>query len=621
MKKLKKFFKKLALCAILPCCLVLSACGVREYNFDKLGGGLKSNVEISSVDTSNIQTNLKSAVSTYTNNLASEQTITNSSSYDDTNTATIESAGSYYYTGTINSSITIKNSGVVHLYFNNVSLTNAGSKVIDAKSGVDLIITLIGQNSISNASETSANAISTSGNLTINGEGSLNIESTKSGIKCDGIFYGLGGNITITAQNHGISADSIYLDGANISIDECGKDGLHAESDYDKLAADATVPVFDYTKGFVFISGGTTVDIENCYGDGIQADSFVYIKSGTVNISTEAEFEQYTATSGGETGCYSKSGSTYTKVASDSVEKGHTYYKLQESVKGIKVGEIDYYFASDSETEYNVASSNYTILIEGGTIDIESTDDSIHSNSGNVFVYGGSISASTSDDGIHADTNLVVGSGSINISKSYEGLEGQAIEISGGNIVVVASDDGINAADSDLSETAQKTVCQILISGGKTYVSSGGDGVDSNGGIKITGGELYVSGPTSGADAALDSESGIVINGGIVIAVGTKGMVETPSTSSTQCAISINLSSSRSGSVSIKNSNEETLASFSPSLIFGSSKSYSSIVISCPEIAKGSKYTIITGTSSTSVKTSSNSTITTSGNSAGGPIK
>ncbi len=618
MKKFKDVFKKLALCAILPCCLVLSACGIGEYNFDKLGGGMESDVEISSVDTSNIQTDLKTAVSSYTNDLENEQTVTESSSYDGTNITTVESTGSYYYTGTIDGSITIKkNSGVVHLYFDNVSLTNAGAKVIDAKSGVDLIITLIGQNTISNASDTSANAISTSGNLTINGEGSLNIESSKSGIKCDEIFYGLGGNITITAQNHGISADSIYLDGANINIAECGKDGLHAESDYDDLATDATVPTFNYAKGFVYIDGETTVDIENCYGDGIQADSFVYIKSGVVNISTVATWVQYTAITKGETGCYSKSGSTYSKVASESVSQGHTYYKLSESVKGIKVGEIDYNFASDSETEYNVSSSNYTILIEGGTIDIESTDDCIHSNSGSVLIYGGSISASTSDDGVHADTNLVIGGGSINVSKSYEGLEGQAIEISGGNVVVVASDDGINAADSDLSENAQKTVCQILISGGKTYVSSSGDGVDSNGGIKITGGELYVSGPTSGADAALDSVSGIVINGGIVIAVGTSGMVETPSTSSTQCAISVNLSSSKSGSISIK-SNGETLASFSPSSIFGSSKSYSSIVISCPGIAKGSKYTIETGTSSTSITTSSTSTITTSGNSAGG---
>lgn len=131
-------------------------------------------------------------------------------------------------------------------------------------------------------------------------------------------------------------------------------------------------------------------------------------------------------------------------------------------------------------------------------------------------------------------------------------------------------------------------------------MSSGGDGVDSNGGLQISGGQLYVSGPTSGADASLDSETGIVIDGGIVIAVGSSGMVETPATNSKQYCISINLSASTTGDIEIK-SGTEVIASFSPSAIFGAGKNYQSIVISSPGFANGKTYTVVSGTVTTTV--------------------
>lgn len=86
-----------------------------------------------------------------------------------------------------------------------------------------------------------------------------------------------------------------------------------------------------------------------------------------------------------------------------------------------------------------------TIKIEGGTMQIDSADDSLHSNNA-VYISGGTIKAESGDDGIHADTLLIISEGNIEISKSYEGIESSQIEISGGTISIVASDDGINAA-------------------------------------------------------------------------------------------------------------------------------------------------------------------------------
>lgn len=68
-----------------------------------------------------------------------------------------------------------------------------------------------------------------------------------------------------------------------------------------------------------------------------------------------------------------------------------------------------------------------------------------HAN-GNVTVSGGSFAITTGDDGVHADDAVTITDGTLDISKCYEGIEGQTIDISGGTIDIVSSDDGLNAA-------------------------------------------------------------------------------------------------------------------------------------------------------------------------------
>ena len=57
------------------------------------------------------------------------------------------------------------------------------------------------------------------------------------------------------------------------------------------------------------------------------------------------------------------------------------------------------------------------------------------------------------DDGIHSDTQLDINGGTINISKSYEGIESTTITINDGTIHLVASDDGLNAAGGNDSSS------------------------------------------------------------------------------------------------------------------------------------------------------------------------
>lgn len=96
-----------------------------------------------------------------------------------------------------------------------------------------------------------------------------------------------------------------------------------------------------------------------------------------------------------------------------------------------------------------------SVRILDGTVNITSEDDAIHTSNaedagkGFVYIEGGTLTLAAGDDGIHAETALIIAGGSIDVTKSYEGLEGASIDIMDGTVNVVASDDGMNASISD----------------------------------------------------------------------------------------------------------------------------------------------------------------------------
>ena len=512
---MKKFFKIFSFCLVLLVSFAFTACG--NNTTDDTNNG-QNEIE----DTTPTYTSITESTTALTNSLTNDQKNTSLPTEYTSNTYSITTAGDYYFSGTLTGAISIaKNTGNVHIYMDGVTLSVDGENAISSKKGANVTITLIGTNYLSNTG-TAKHVIDSKENLVINGTGSLTINSTKSAIACDKTFIGLGGTINVTAEKHAVTADSIYIDGTAISATSVGKDILHAESDYDTVEA---APEFSFEAGFVYIVSGT-INTTKVLGDGIQADSFVYIKGGTFDITTTPTWNNsYVATANQEKGMFSTS--THQKVARDTVRAGSTYAVLEESVKGIKVGEIDYYLATDTnqENELVVSSSNYTILIEGGTFNINTVDDAIHTNSGSTLIYGGTLTINTSDDGIHADTNLKIsGNTVIDIQNSYEGIEAQTIDISGGTTTITALDDGVNATNSNLTETQQKSVCQINISGGRLDVTvnpnGDRDGIDSNGGIKITGGVVITRGPNSQTASPMDAANTVSITGGTVIIIG-----------------------------------------------------------------------------------------------------
>ena len=133
-------------------------------------------------------------------------------------------------------------------------------------------------------------------------------------------------------------------------------------------------------------------------------------------------------------------------------------------------------------------------------------------------------------------------------------------------------------------------------SGALAVSSETGHGIVSNGDLTITGGEIYVSGPTSDGDGALDYAGTGTITGGTIVAAGSSGMAQSLS-SDTQGVVLLTLSGTQSAgsAVTLTDADGAVLASFTPE------KAHSSVVISAPGMKSGGTYTVVCGSESRSV--------------------
>ena len=405
--------------------------------------------------------------------------------------------------------------------------------------------------------------------LTLNGAGSLTVTSPAGhGVVCKDDLVITGGTYTVYAASHGIDAnDSVRIADGLLTLD-AGKDGIHAENNDDA------------SLGYVYISGGTLrIEAE---GDGVSAGSTLQLEGGSLDIlaggGSENGSKQSSDSWGGFMGGRPGMGTTENAASEDST-----------SMKGLKAGT--------------------GMLISAGDFTIDSADDAVHSNA-SITVNGGSFAIATGDDAFHADDTLTVTDGSIRITDSYEGLEALHVVVSGGDIELYASDDGINAAGgTDSSGTggrggdrfggpgmnggmSSSSSGTIVISGGSIRIEAHGDGIDANGTLTISGGYVAVWGPTQGDTATLDYDVSGVITGGTFIGTGASGMAQTFS-SSEQGVIAVSVGSQSAGTtVTVTDEDGNVLLSYEPPL------SFSVVIYSSPELVTGQSYTIAVGSAS-----------------------
>lgn len=572
----KTILKVLAVTIIAICSFLLVACNSENYK----SSGLKKTTAVAPIvyDVSEKESAVEKAATVDLSALSREVNADGATVLSN-DVTTITSAGSYILTGAYAGiTVSVGNGETAHLFLNNATISGgAGIAISNTNKKSTLIITACEntENEVASKGD-DVNAIHVKGTLKINGTGTIKVSAKKNGIKVSKGLSIADSTINLTAGNHALSARFIEAENAKINVLSAGKDALNAECD------DETQE-FTLDEGYVSLKNSKV--FASVSGDGIQADTFVYITGGNVDIKTAATFVSYGAESmatydlSEDDFRYIKSGDTYKKVADDVASKGARYAMIQ-SAKGIKCGEIKYEIDG---TEYAVTkNSNYFIVIDGARVKIDSSDDAIHTNSGNVLIKGGTLDLTTLDDGIHADELVKIDGGEITVNGSYEGIEGAYVEIGGGTIYITASDDGINAASDDESVNEH-----IIISGGTITVDASGDGLDSNGTIYVTGGTLIVYGPTTGADTGLDADGGILIDGGNVFVASSKEMLEIPASNSKSNVLVYGVNTVPEGSEIIL-----TNADGGEMVRITLKKQAQAIILSTPELATNGTYSL-----------------------------
>ena len=515
-------------------------------------------------------------------------------------TITITEEATYILSGTLEDGMIIVNTpdtAKLQLILNGVNLNSETSAPLYILEADKVFLTLAEgtENILSNGGTFTAidennidSAIFSKQDLTINGSGSLTVPSPAGhGIVCKDDLVITGGTYIVNSASHGLDAnDSVRITGETQLTIDAGKDGIHCENNDDA------------SLGFVYISNGT-LNIE-AEGDGIAAGAYMQIENGSFDLfvgggsvnGANASSGNYGGFMGGGHGGMRPGGFQST---TDTTDKTGTTEEAGTSMKGVKAAN--------------------SILINGGSFRIDSADDSIHSDV-SVTIHGGSFEIASGDDAVHAEDTLTITSGTLNISKSYEGLEALHIDVQGGDINLMASDDGLNAAGGTdgsgmtggrdgmfgggksgmggggrggMGGMSSNSNGSILISGGNLYINSSGDGLDANGTLEISGGYTVVVGPTQGDTATLDYDTSGIITGGTFIGTGAAGMAQTFSDSK-QGVFAVSVGNQSAGTrIVLKDSSGNTVIEFTPELNFAV------VILSSPDILTGETYTITVG--------------------------
>lgn len=511
-------------------------------------------------------------------------TVSGSGVKADGSTITITEEGVYIVSGTLEDGqiiVDASDSDKVQIVLDGVHINCETNAAIYVREADKVFITLAenssntlgGGNEYSQIDDNTVDGVIFSkSDLVCNGTGSLTIEADyKHGIVSKDDLVITGGTYKIAAADNGITAkDQLKILDGSFDIDAANSAVKAKNADNAEL-------------GNIYIAGGIfTIEAEQ---DGFHATGSIVVDDGTITVNS------------GDDGFHAEL---------DTVIHGGTILveKSNEGLEGKRV------------------------VVNGGDITINASDDGINAtNSGddgaNAINPGANDAGSGDDDSNAAssndDSSAAVNSGDDgSISGAADGKEPSQMPPdtengsdrqpsqdfdpenapSDGN-APQDFDPGNAPSDGDAPQMMQggpggggNSELYIKIAGGTLTVSADGDGLDSNGGLLVTGGTTIVYGPTSDGDSALDYDGSAIVTGGTLAAIGSAGMVESFDEASTQPVVTYYCTETKSADtiITLTDSDGSALFTVTPE------KAYASIVLTCPEMKLDATYTLAVGT-------------------------
>jgi hypothetical protein len=443
-------------------------------------------------------------------------------------------------------------------------------------------------------------AIYSEKDLTINGSGNLTLSARNhSGLYAKGKLKIADGHITVNeAPNSALRGDEgVIIRGGTFNLKSV-KDTIKAESDAEtdyiyienaditiETLAGETLYKSDASKAGYYVNQEGK---DGWDGDGVSATSAVWIRGGAINITTADGAR----------------GTKYEKADTVTTSSGEKS-SADPSLKGIK--------------------TDGSLLIEGGTITLNTRDDGINAGhgtgvtpydsetsvSGKAFITGGTITITCDQDAIKGEAGLQVSGGTINIVNAYEGLEGTKVIVSGGTITSNTMDKIINASGGP--EGTIKPGHFAIISGGTIEAFSPNNVIDANGSLLITGGSLFLTHRGTQVHEPIDTEYGYTITGGTLFAASDSDL-QLPAKNSSQVSIVLywaghpktdmdnntNLITQNDPrpTVTVKDEDGKTVGSWTVK------RSFNKLIISSPDVVIDKTYTVsVTGQDAVKFKT------------------
>ena len=368
----------------------------------------------------------------------------------------ISAAGTYIVSGSAKGALlTVKASSEdeVRLVLSGLSLSGKSGAAIDVRSAASVLLTLVGENTISDSTEYKPSALDRGNTavllsavpLCVNGLGSLSVagnrshgilsrdelvltggklsvHTTKAGIVGEHCVKIGGGELHVVAEEEGILS-GVVLDQSNANTNyetPSDKPDSGETGESGGAVSDGTGELGE-TSGYVYISGGF-LDVYST-GDAIRAESLILVKDGKLDLVTGIRVDEVEEKEEAET--------------AETLPNFWDIFNFEETEP-----------EASEERAFEVYSdglhASSDIIIWGGTLVIDASSHALYSG-GTVCVDGGRLLLHSVRDGLHALGSVGVSDGVVILEYSRYGMIGENVHVSGGHIYIGKSVKGVVA--------------------------------------------------------------------------------------------------------------------------------------------------------------------------------